>query len=146
LALVVVTIFGRIVPRHVAFFSVIPDTSEWVLRLWSTVEGSRGTPPFRVGGRRDLHVGLHFTLHVRLAFGALIILVGLPKLSTGIRNWVFTVHQVPRVLVACVVLYGLLHRLSQESSNVDKSVDMPIGTVVAHKEVFVSHAVIVHNT
>ena len=146
LALVVIAILGRIVPRHVTLFGVIPDASERVLRLWSTVERSRSAPPFGICGRRDLHVRLYLTFHMSLTFGTLVILVGLTELTTGVCDGIFAIHQVPRVLVACIVLNGLLHRLSQESRDIDEPVEMTIGTVVAHEEVFVCHTIVVHYT
>ena len=125
---------------------MIPDAGEWVLRLWSTVQRSRSAPPLGIGCHYDLHVRLHLTLHVSLTFRAFVILVGLTELTTGIRDGIFAIHQVPRVLVACIVLNGLLHRLSQESRDIDEPVEMTIGTVVTHEEVFVRHSIIVHDT
>ena len=145
LPVIVVAVFGRVGPGLVAFLGVIPETREGVFFLRSTKEGRWRAPPFGVGGRLDLHVGLHRAFHVGLAGRALVILVALAELTARVGHRIHAIDQIPGVFVAGVVLNGLLHRLGKKGSNIDEAVEMAVGGVLAHVKVLVRNAIIVHD-
>ena len=146
LSIIFAAVLGRVCPWLVVFSSVILKASERVISFWAAIERSWCTVPFGICGGLDLHVGVDRTFHVSLFCRALVVLVALAKLSTGIADGIDTIDKVPAVFVTCIVLDGLLHTLSKESSNVDKSILVTVGSIVTHEEVLVCNSIVVHNT
>ena len=81
-----------------------------------------------------------------LTLRALIVLIRLTELATRIRQGVHAIDEVPRVFVAGIILDCLLHGLGQESSNIDEAIKVTLSTVIAHVEVLVCNAIVVHHT
>jgi len=146
LALIIIAKLGRIGPWLVAFLRVVPRACEGVLGLGSTKQWAWSAIPFGICSGLDLHVGIHCAGHVCLARRALIVLVALSKLATSIRQRIFAIDKIPRVLVACIILDCLLHGLSEERCNIDKAILIAVGTVISHEKELVCNPIIVHHT
>ena len=100
-------------PWLVVFNSMIPKAGEMVIRFGQQyLERSWCMEPFGICGGLDLHVGVDWTFHVSLFCRALVVLVALAKLSTGVADGIDTIDKVPAVFVTCIVLDGLLHALA----------------------------------
>jgi len=122
----------------VTFSRMIPLSSERVISFWTAVERSWCTIPFGICGGLDLHVGVDRTFHVPcepLLRSTVIVLVALAELSTSITDGINTIEKVPAVFITCIVSVGswsLLHTLSEEGINVDKSILCPLGVPYRH--------------
>mmetsp|Transcript_21495 Transcript_21495/g.45944 ORF Transcript_21495/g.45944 Transcript_21495/m.45944 type:complete len:326 (+) Transcript_21495:572-1549(+) len=141
----------RVRPRIVAGVRVVPNSGLLVLRLGSAEERSRGAVPLGVRRARQRHLRIYLALHVTLVFRAVIVLIILLELSARVGQGV---HHAPRasrqvvpvVLVAGVVLYRLLHALTQERRDVGEAVEVPVRASVAEVEVLLGHSVLHHDS
>lgn len=94
----------------------------------------------------NLHFRIDRTLHVFLAGWTIVILIALAQLTTGIRQRVPIVHQVPVILIAGIVQNGLLQALRQKRRQIDQSVlPAQIHVRLAQIEGLVGHAVVCHD-
>jgi hypothetical protein len=121
-------------------------SGEGVISLGSAVERGWSSVPFDIGGSLDLHVQVHRAFLVSFLGGTLVVLVALAELSTCIAGWVGTIDEIPTVFITSVVLDSFLHALSEEGSNVDKSILVPVRRIITHVKEFVGNTVVVHHT
>merc|ERR1719399_2686825 len=59
----------------------VPFGSFWNFGLWCTEHWSRCTIPFCMRCGENLHLRIHFALHMRICAAALVILIALAQLS-----------------------------------------------------------------
>ena len=62
-------------------------TGDGIFTLGTAHQRPGGTPPFGVSHRRDFHIRIDGTFHVRFFLGAVIVLVGLAQLAAGVAVW-----------------------------------------------------------
>ena len=75
----------RVSPRLVVLINMIPKSGKrLILCLRSTEHWTGRTVPLGMSDSRDGHVRVYWALHVFLLFGAVVILVALPKLAACI--------------------------------------------------------------